>query len=222
LGALAKTYYAKQKGIQPEKIVSVSIMPCTAKKFECQRPEMNSAGLVQGKPEMRDVDIVLTTRELARLIKRKGIDLTKLEDAPYDRIMGESTGAGVISGATGGRYGAAIRGVYYLITHEDPPEILLNLTPVRGLKGVKEATVTIPGVGPISVAICHGLKNAPACSGRSQGRKVRWQFIEFMSCPGGCIGGGGQPRTSLPPSDEMRQARIAVFITWTARSTKNG
>jgi iron-only hydrogenase group A len=209
LGALAKTYYAKHKRIQPEKIVSVAIMPCTAKKFECQRPEMNAAGRLQGKPDIRDVDIVLTTRELARLIKRKGIDLTKLADAPYDRIMGEGTGAGVIFGATGGVMEAAIRGAYYLITHENPPETLLNLTPVRGLAGIKEATVTIPGVGPISVAICHGLKNARLVLDEVREGKSRWQFIEFMSCPGGCIGGGGQPRTSLPPSNEVRQARIA-------------
>lgn len=209
LGALVKTYYAKEKGIDPEKIVSVAIMPCTAKKFECQRPEMNSAGVLQGKPEIRDVDIVLTTRELARLIKRKGIDLNALEDASYDRLMGEGTGAGVIFGATGGVMEAAIRGAYYLITHEDPPEALLNLTPVRGLESVKEATVTIPGVGPISVAVCHGLKNARTILDEVRAGKSRWQFIEFMSCPGGCIGGGGQPRTSLPPSDEVRQARIA-------------
>lgn len=207
LGAVVKTYYAKKQGIDPEKIVSVAIMPCTAKKFECQRPEMNSAGVLDGKPEMRDVDIVLTTRELARLIKKKGIDLNALEDASYDRIMGEGTGAGVIFGATGGVMEAAVRGAYFLITHQDPPEAFLNLTPVRGLKGVKEATVTIPGVGPISVAVCNGLKNARVVLDEVRAGKSRWQFIEFMSCPGGCIGGGGQPRTSLPPSDEVRQAR---------------
>ncbi|WP_255451345.1 [FeFe] hydrogenase, group A [Sporomusa sp. KB1] len=209
LGALVKTYYAKEKGIAPEKIISVAIMPCTAKKFECLRPEMNSAGVLHGKPQIRDVDIVLTTRELARLMKRKGLDLNALEDAAYDRIMGEGTGAGVIFGTTGGVMEAAVRSAYYLITHEDPPETLLNLAPVRGLQGVKEATVTIPGVGPFSVAVCHGLKNSRVILDEIQAGKSRWQFIEFMSCPGGCAGGGGQPRTSLQPSDEVRQARIA-------------
>ena len=209
LGALVKTYYAKEKNLDPAKIVSVAIMPCTAKKFECARPEMNSAGEMIGKPEIRDVDYVLTTRELARLMKKRGIDLNKLTDASYDRLMGEGTGAGVIFGATGGVMEAAVRGAYYLVTHEDPPETLLNLTPVRGLAGVKQASVTIPGAGQVNVAVCHGLKNARIILDEVRAGKSRWQFIEFMSCPGGCIGGGGQPRTSLPPSDEVRQARIA-------------
>lgn len=209
LGALVKTYYAREKGIDPANIISVAIMPCTAKKFECARPEMNAAGVLHGKPEIRDVDIVLTTRELARLMKKRGIDLNTLTDAPYDRLMGESTGAGVIFGATGGVMEAAVRSAYYLVTKQDPPETLLTLTPVRGLAGVKEATVTIPGVGELQVAVCHGLKNARLILDEIREGKTRWQFIEFMSCPGGCIGGGGQPRTSLPPSDEIRQARIA-------------
>jgi iron-only hydrogenase group A len=209
LGALVKSYYAKTQGIDPEKIISVAIMPCTAKKFECQRPEMNSAGELSGKPELRDVDLVLTTRELARFMKQKGIDLNALEDQPYDSLMGEGTGAGVIFGATGGVMEAAVRGAYYLVTHEDPPDDFLNLTPVRGLKGVKEATVIFPSVGPISVAVCHGLKNARIILDEVRAGKSRWQFVEFMACPGGCIGGGGQPRTSLPPSDEVREARIA-------------
>lgn len=209
LGALVKTYYAREKGIDPAKIISVAIMPCTAKKFECARPEMNAAGVLHGKPEIRDVDIVLTTRELARLMKKRGIDLNTLTDAPYDRLMGESTGAGVIFGVTGGVMEAAVRSAYYLVTKQDPPETLLTLTPVRGLAGVKEASVTIPGVGELQVAVCHGLKNARLILDEIRAGKTRWQFIEFMSCPGGCIGGGGQPRTSLPPSDEIRQARIA-------------
>jgi iron-only hydrogenase group A len=208
LGALIKTYYAKVKGLNPEKIVSVAIMPCTAKKFECQRPEMNSAGVLHGKSQIRDVDIVLTTRELARLMKMRGIDLTTLPDETYDRLMGEGTGAAVIFGATGGVMEAAVRTAYYVVTKQDPPEELLNLTPVRGLSGVKEAAVTIPGAGQINVAVCHGLKNARVILDQVRAGKSPWHFIEFMSCPGGCIGGGGQPRSSLPPSDEVRQARI--------------
>ncbi|SHE29640.1 [FeFe] hydrogenase, group A [Desulforamulus putei] len=213
LGALVKTYYAKEKGIDPEKIFSVSIMPCTAKKYECNRPEMNDAGKHVGKEKLRDVDVVLTTRELARLIKMKGIDLTKLEDAQYDPLMGESTGAAVIFGATGGVMEAAVRSAYFLITKQNPPEALLNLTPVRGLQGVKEASLEIPGVGQVNVAISHGLSNARKLldqlrEDKKQGKPPRYHFIEFMSCPGGCISGGGQPRTSLPPSDQVRQARL--------------
>lgn len=214
LGALVKTYYAKEKGIDPEKIFSVSIMPCTAKKYECNRPEMNDSGHHEGKTNMRDVDVVLTTRELARMIKRKGIDLIALEDAKYDPLMGEGTGAAVIFGATGGVMEAAVRSAYYLITSQNPPEALFNLTPVRGLQGVKEASLDIPGVGQVNVAVSHGLNNARAIldqlrEDKRQNRPPRYHFIEFMSCPGGCISGGGQPRTSLPPSDEVRKARLA-------------
>lgn len=213
LGALIKSYYAKEKGIAPEKIFSVSIMPCTAKKYECNRPEMNDGGKHAGNDKLKDVDVVLTTRELARLIKRKGIDLANLEDAKYDPLMGEGTGAAVIFGATGGVMEAAVRSAYFLITKQNPPEALLNLTPVRGLKGVKEASLEIPGVGAVNVAISHGLKNARTLldqlrEDKKQGKPPRYHFIEFMSCPGGCISGGGQPRTSLPPSDSVRQARI--------------
>ncbi|AEG60827.1 [FeFe] hydrogenase, group A [Desulforamulus ruminis] len=225
LGAVVKTYYAEQKGLDPEKIVSVSIMPCTAKKYECQRPEMNDAGHKIGKPQIRDVDIVLTTRELARLIKSKGIDLTKLEDAQYDSILGEGTGAAVIFGTTGGVMEAAVRSAYFLITKQNPPDALLNLTPVRGLNGVKEASLEIPGVGQVNVAICSGLSNARKILDQlrvdlKQGNPPRYHFIEFMSCPGGCIGGGGQPRTSLPPSDQVRQARLNSLYTMDAKMYK--
>ncbi len=209
LGALIKTYYAKEKGINPEKIFSVSIMPCTAKKFEAARPEMNSAGEYAGKATMRDVDVVLTTRELARLIKMKGIDLNSLPEAKYDSLMGESTGAGLIFGATGGVMEAAIRSAYFLITKQEPPEALLNLTPVRGLPGIKEAAVDIPGVGTVKVAVAHGLSNARPILEAVRKGEAPYHFVEFMCCPGGCISGGGQPRTSLPPSDEIRKARTA-------------
>ncbi|GAB6181681.1 [FeFe] hydrogenase, group A [Desulfotomaculum defluvii] len=208
LGALIKTYYAKEKGIKPENIFSVSIMPCTAKKFESSRPEMNSAGKHAGKQELRDVDVVLTTRELARLLKAKGIDLNSLQDEKYDTLMGEGTGAGLIFGATGGVMEAAIRSAYFLITKQDPPEALLNLTPIRGLQGCKEAAVDIPGVGTVKVAVVHGLSNARPILEAVRKKQAPWHFIEFMCCPGGCISGGGQPRTSLPPSDQVRQARI--------------
>lgn len=207
LGALTKTYYREKQGLALDNIVSVAIMPCTAKKFECQRPEMNAAGRHNGNLAIRDVDIVLTTRELASLLKAKGFDLTQFSDVSYDKLMGESSGAGVIFGATGGVMEAAIRTAYYLISKENPPEELLEFTPVRGLAGVKEAVVTIPGKGKIQVAVCHGLKNARKILDQVRAGKSPWQFIEFMSCLGGCIGGGGQPRTSLAAADEVRKAR---------------
>ncbi len=209
LGALGKSYYAEKKGLSAEQIFSVAIMPCTAKKFECQRPEMNSAGRKKGNPNIRDVDVVLTTRELASLIKLKGLDLNQLGDSSYDKMMGESTGAGVIFGATGGVMEAAIRSAYFLVSTQHPPEELLNFNPVRGLVGVKEAEVFIPGLGKMKVAVCHGLKNARIILDQVRAGKSPWSFIEFMSCLGGCVGGGGQPRTSLAAADEVRKARSA-------------
>lgn len=208
LGPLTKTYYAKHKNIHPKDIVSVSIMPCTAKKYECNRPEMNAAGIMLGDKNIRDVDYVLTTRELARLIKMNNIDLTTLEDTEYDSILGEGTGAGKIFGTTGGVMEAAVRTLYWLVTKQDPPEVLLDWQAVRGLAGVKEASANVPGVGEVKVAVCSGLKNARIIMERIRNHTAPWQFVEFMACPGGCIAGGGQPRTSLPPSDEVRTLRM--------------
>ncbi len=208
LGAVAKTYYAKVKNIKPESIVSVSIMPCTAKKFEAQRPEMNDSAHYWHNKDLQDVDVVLTTRELARLIKQQNIDLSKLPEENYDPIMGEGTGGAIIFGATGGVMEAAVRSAYFLITKQQPPADLFNLTPVRYLEGVKEAAVEVPGVGTVKVAVCHGLSNARQVLDTVRAGNAPWHFVEFMSCPGGCINGGGQPRSSVPPSDEIRMARI--------------
>jgi iron-only hydrogenase group A len=208
-GALAKTYYAEARGLDPEKIFSVSIMPCTAKKFEAQRPEMNAASRYWGNDLVsRDVDVVLTTRELARMIKFRGIDFTKLPAEDYDSLMGESTGAALIFGATGGVMEAALRTAYFFLTGKQPPPALLDFKPVRGLNGIKEASVEINGV-TVNVAVAHGLENArTVCDMVQAGNPSGWHFIEFMSCPGGCIGGGGQPRTAVPPTDAVLQARI--------------
>ena len=211
LGAVAKTYYAKQKQIAPETVFSVAVMLCTAKKFECQRPQLQEG---EGYPAgLADVDAVLTTRELAELLKKKGIDLARMPEQPYDSLMGESTGAGVIFGTTGGVTEAAVRTAYYLACGQAPPAELLNWSAVRGLAGVKEAAIAMPGVGTIKVAVCHGLKNARTLLQAVREKKASWHFIEFMACPGGCIGGGGQPRTSLPPTDELRKARLGSMYT---------
>lgn len=209
-GALVKTYYAKARNLDPESIVSVSIMPCTAKKFEANRPEMHDSGY-------RDVDYVLTTRELAIMIKQAGIDFLKLEDMHYDRLMGESTGAGVIFGATGGVMEAALRTAYELVTGREVPFENLNITPVRGMEGVKEASVKIEkplkewafldGV-ELKCAVAHGLSNAKLVMDAIKAGKSDYHFIEFMACPGGCLGGGGQP---IPTNPEIRAKRAAAI-----------
>lgn len=182
-GALAKTYYPEQAGIDPAKIVSVSIMPCTAKKFEAQRPEMHSSGF-------RDVDYVLTTREIARMIREAGIDFAALKDEPAEKLMGAYTGAGTIFGATGGVMEAALRTAYKVITGKE----LLNIDilPVRGLKGIRTASIDV-GDLPIKVAVAHGLANARQLLEEVKSGKSPYHFIEVMACPGGCVGGGGQP-----------------------------
>ena len=182
-GSLVKTYYAQQKQIDPETIASVSIMPCTAKKFEAQRPEMNASGF-------RDVDYVLTTRELARMIKEAGIDFAKLPDELADTLMSRYSGAATIFGATGGVMEAALRTAYKLITNTELAN--LDIHPVRGLEGIKEATVDVQGT-VVKVAIAHGLANARVLLDQIKSGTSPYHFIEIMACPGGCVGGGGQP-----------------------------
>jgi NADH-quinone oxidoreductase subunit G/[NiFe] hydrogenase diaphorase moiety small subunit/NADP-reducing hydrogenase subunit HndD len=209
-GALVKTYYAQVRHLNPDQIVSVSIMPCTAKKFEAARPEMHDSGY-------RDVDYVLTTRELAIMIKQAGIDFMKLEDASFDRLMGESTGAGVIFGATGGVMEAALRTAYELVTGREVPFKNLNILPVRGMEGVREASIVIEnplrewafldGV-ELKCAIAHGLINAKKVMDAVTAGEATYHFIEVMACPGGCLGGGGQP---IPTSAEIRAKRAAAI-----------
>lgn len=209
-GALAKTFYAKRRNIDPSKIVSVSIMPCVAKKFEADRPEMRSSGY-------KDVDFVLTTRELAVMIKQAGIDFRNLEEERYDSIMGDSTGAAVIFGTTGGVMEAALRTAYEIVTGREVPFKNLNITPVRGMEGVKEATVKIEGCLPewnflegaeLKTAIGHGLANADKIMKLTKQGKAPYHFVEIMGCPGGCIGGGGQP---IPTNMEIRKKRMSAI-----------
>jgi len=209
-GALAKTFYAKKRNIDPSKIVSVSIMPCTAKKFEADRPEMRSSGF-------KDVDYVLTTRELAVMIKQAGLDFRNLDEAKYDSIMGNSTGAAVIFGATGGVMEAALRTAYEIVTGREVPFKNLEITPVRGMEGVKEATIKIEGCVPdwkflegaeLKVAIAHGLVNANKIMKMTREGKSPYHFVEIMACPGGCIGGGGQP---IPTSLKIREKRMKAI-----------
>lgn len=202
LGVLSKTYYAQKNGIDPKAIVNVSIMPCTAKKYELQRSEeMFSSGYP-------DVDIALTTRELARMIKQAGIDFNNLPDQEADNILGEYAGAGVIFGATGGVMEAALRTAYFFVTGKELPQVEFSW--VRGLSGVKEAEIEIAG-HKIRIAVAHGLGNVEYVvnkvrDAKKAGKELPYHFIEVMACPGGCVGGGGQP---YMVTDELRNKRAA-------------
>lgn len=209
-GALAKTYYAEKKGIDPSKIVSVAGMPCAAKKFEANRPEMHDSGY-------QDIDAGLTTRELGHMIKQSGLNFHELEDSDFDSHMGQSTGAAVIFGATGGVMEAALRTAYVVITGRNVPFENLNIAPVRGLESIKEATIKFENVLPeysflegveAKFAIAHGLVNARIIMDQIVNGESPYIFAEIMACPGGCIGGGGQP---IPTNDEIRKKRIQAI-----------
>ena len=182
-GAVTKTYFAKQNDLDPRDIYVVSVMPCTAKKFEIARPEF-------GRDGYRDVDANLTTRELARMIRQAGLDFAHLPEEEFDDMLGESSGAGVIFGVTGGVMEAALRTVVDVLTGEDMPR--LEYADVRGLEGIKEATVSVNGTD-INVAIVHGTANAAKLLNAIRAGEKTYHFIEVMGCPGGCVTGGGQP-----------------------------
>jgi NADP-reducing hydrogenase subunit HndD len=182
-GEILKSYYANKIGIDPKKMFVVSIMPCTAKKFERTRPELRNDG-------MDNVDCVLTTRELARMIKRANIDFNSLQDSQFDDPMGEASGAGAIFGTTGGVMEAALRTAYEWITGTELKQI--DFEDVRGNKGIKKATIKI-GDKEVKVVVAHSLGNARKVLDEIKEGKVDYQFVEIMACPGGCVMGGGQP-----------------------------
>jgi iron-only hydrogenase group A len=210
-GAIVKTWYAKRNNIDPKSIVSVSLMPCSAKKFECERPEMHDSGF-------KDVDYALTTRELAGMIKECGIDLPNLPDSDFDDPLGIGSGAGLVFGATGGVMEAAIRTAYELVTGREVPFEKLRVAPVRGMEGIRKAELPIKEAvadwkflegATLKVMVAHGTANAKKvmkmlCAGELND----YHFIEIMACPGGCIGGGGQP---IPTSPAIREARVRAI-----------
>ncbi|MCD6337279.1 MAG: iron hydrogenase small subunit [Candidatus Marinimicrobia bacterium] len=211
-GALAKTYYAKKRKLDPKDIVSVSVMPCSAKKYEAKRFEMNDSGF-------QDIDMVITTRELGHMIRQSGINFKEIPESKYDKFMGESTGAGVIFGATGGVMEAALRTAYEIITGREIPFEGLNVMPVRGMEGIKEASVKLENVLPnfsflegieVKVAVGHGLTNAAQIMDDIVIGESPYHFVEIMGCPGGCIGGGGQP---IPTNEEIRRKRTEAIYT---------
>lgn len=197
-GALAKTYYAQKANLDPENIFVVSIMPCLAKKYECQRPEMQSSGF-------QDVDVVLSTRELAKMIKEVGLDFTSLPAEEYDEPLGDSSGAAIIFGASGGVMEAALRTVYEMVTARELKE--LDFKEVRGLEGIKEAALVLAGQ-KVRVAVANSLGKAKILLEEIKAGKSPYAFIEIMACPGGCLGGGGQP---LGATDEIKEKRLQAI-----------
>ncbi|WP_374712559.1 NADH-dependent [FeFe] hydrogenase, group A6 [Symbiobacterium terraclitae] len=212
-GAVAKTYYAEKAGVDPAKMVVVSIMPCTAKKYEANRPEMNASGY-------KDVDYVLTTRELARMFRQAGIDLPSLPEEEFDNPLGIGTGAGTIFGTTGGVMEAALRTAAAWL-EPDSPSPKIEFTEVRGVPfQVREATVSVNGIS-LNVAVANGLAAAGWVMEQVSSGAKNYHFVEIMGCPGGCIGGGGQPIPAKGPAalEEVRRARIESLYTIDERMT---
>ncbi|MDR2314257.1 MAG: [FeFe] hydrogenase, group A [Spirochaetaceae bacterium] len=210
MGAMIKAYWAAKAGINPDKVFSVSVMPCTAKKWETRRnDDMKSAGTFLGTQAGYDVDISITTRELARMVKQAGIEILALPEEEADNPMGPYTGAGTIFGVTGGVMEAAVRSAYFLVTQKELGDV--NFKPVRGLDGVKEAEVDFNNGTKIRIAVAHQMGNIAAVldrirEAREKKEEVPYHFVEVMACRGGCIGGGGQPYGG---TDEVRAQRIA-------------
>ena len=206
-GPTIKTYFAKKMGIDPKKIVNVALTPCTAKKFEIRRGEMNASARYLDLPGLRDMDHVITTRELADWAKKADIDFSTLEDSKFDKLMGEASGAGVIFGNTGGVMEAAVRTAYEFVTHEPAPKELYTLEPVRGMQEIREAAVEI-GTLRLQLAVIYGTSNVRRFLSMAKKSGKHYDFIEVMTCPGGCIGGGGQPKADVEERRTMVDSRI--------------
>ena len=206
-GPTIKTYFAKKMGIDPKKIVNVALTPCTAKKFEIRRGEMNASARYLDLPGLRDMDHVITTRELADWAKKAGIDFSSLENSKFDKLMGEASGAGVIFGNTGGVMEAAVRTAYEFVTHEPAPKEMYTLEPVRGMQEIREAAVEI-GTLRLQLAVIYGTSNVRRFLSMAKESGKHYDFIEVMTCPGGCIGGGGQPKADVEERRTMVDSRI--------------
>lgn len=204
-GAIIKTYFAGKKKIDPRSIVNVTITPCVAKKFEIRRKELCASGKINKVRNMKDNDFIITTVELSKWAKEEGINLATLPEQKFDNLMGQSSGAGVIFGNTGGVMEAALRTAYSYLTGKSPNALMLNFKPVRGLEGIKECEVELAGKN-LHLAAVYGLANARKVLEKiKQGQK--YDFVEVMACPGGCIGGGGQPK-HIGEEKQTQSARI--------------
>lgn len=220
-GAMIKTYFAERAGIDPKRIVNVAVTPCTAKKEEIRRPEMNASAKYHHDISLRDMDYIITTRELAHFLKEEKIDFVHLEDASYDDLMARGTGAGLIFGNSGGVMEAAIRTAYHMVTGEQPSEQLLTWNPVRGLDQVKEAMITLAGV-ELRVAVINSTFQARKFLTTLEERNTHYDFIEVMACRGGCIAGGGTPKSEIPLPDEIKEARMKrLYQTDTDEKLRN-
>lgn len=202
-----KTYFAEKMGIDAKKIVAVAVTPCTAKKFEIRRDELNASADYWNEPGMRDTDLCITTRELAKWLRAEEVDFNALEDSSFDKLMGEASGGGIIFGNTGGVMEAAMRTAYELVTKEAAPANLIPFQEIRGMDGAREADVQIGDV-TLHIAAVHGTGNMRKFIEDMRANNKHYDFIEVMACRGGCIGGGGQPKVKLPMADKTRQARI--------------
>ena len=210
-GAMVKTYFAQKMGIDPAKIVHVALTPCTAKKAEILQPGMNAAGRSHNQPAMRDVDIALTSREIAHLLSGGKVNFLQAQDAPYSSLMGAGSGAGMIFGNTGGVMEAALRTAYKLLNGNNPPTTFLELRPVRGWDSVRQATVDL-GKRKLNVAVVHGIGKVPPLIDAIRSGNARFDFVEVMACPGGCIGGGGQPYPAANvDATRLRQQRLSAL-----------
>jgi len=215
-GALIKTYFAQKRGIDPGKIVHVALTPCTAKKAEILLPDTNAAGITLGKPEMRDVDIALTCRELAYLLNAARVNFTQTRDAPYDSLMGTGSGAGMIFGNTGGVMEAVLRTAYKVLNDKNPPADFFEFHPVRGLDSVRQTSVDL-GQRKLNVAVVHGTGKVRPFLDLVQSNPQAFDFVEVMACPGGCIGGGGQPIDFRTRPERLYQLRAGALYQRDAR-----
>lgn len=213
-GTTIKTWFAQRNGIDPKSIVNVAFTPCTAKKFEILRPEMNAAGRYLKDESIRDMDWALTCRELAQWVFESRIDFAELPDGQYDSIMGRGSGAAIIFGNTGGVMEATLRATWKYLTGAPAPATLLKYEPVRGLQGIREASLEIAGK-LLRVAVVHGTGTARLLLDEIVKGNVKYDFVEVMACPGGCVGGGGQPKPNGNgrPDDKLRQKRIDGLYT---------
>jgi ferredoxin hydrogenase len=209
-GAVVKTYFVQKKEIEPTRIFHVALTPCTAKKNEILLPGMNASGVFHHVPRMRDVDVALTTRELGFLLKESSIDFAQLPDASYDSMMGTGSGAGMIFGNTGGVTEAILRTAFRLLNGKNPPQDFfeqMKQKPIRGLKNIRATTIDL-GQHQLNVAVIHGIGFARPFLEAVQNGEVDYDFIEVMACPGGCIGGGGQPYNNSMEFEQLRRLRI--------------
>ena len=217
-GPTIKTWYAKKQGIDPKKIVNVCLTPCTAKKFEIRRAEMNDSASYWNDPDLRDMDLCITTRELIGWAKEAGIDYANLPESDFDSLMSEKSGGGVIFGATGGVMEAALRAAYEYLNDRPAPKELLQLSEVRGYEGIRTATVKLTDALSVRVAVIFGTANVRRFL--EEQKLDDFDFIEVMTCPGGCIGGGGQPEACFEQKQLRNQGMFIADEDCTLRSSE--